>query len=99
MFNNLKKSIKAINKLNPKALLTSFIQSQQVNRRDYTELLTSDTELKSIADNRRLEAMVGEEIKAIFPEITDKSFELLVDATMHLIRKKQLQATDNLDIE
>ena len=40
--------------------------------------------------------MVGEQIKTDFPEISDKSFELLVDATMHLIRKKQLQATDDI---
>ena len=28
-----------------------------------------------------------------------KSYELLVDAVMHNLRKKQLQADDNLDIE
>ena len=28
-----------------------------------------------------------------------KSYELLVDAVMHNIKKNQLQATDNLDIE
>ena len=96
MFNNLKKSIEKLNSLNPKSLLASFVQSQQTNRRDYSDLLTSDTELHCIADNRRLEAMVGEQIKTDFPEISDESFELLVDATMHLIRKKQLQATDDI---
>ena len=74
----------------------SFAQAQQVNRRDYSELLTSNTELQTLADERRLEAMVGEQIKTDFPEISDASFELLVDATMHLIRKKQLQATDDI---
>ena len=96
MFDNLKKSFEKLNSVNPKSLLTSFVQSQNVNRKDYTNLLTSDIELKSIADEKRLEAMVGEQIKIDFPEISDKSFELLVDATMHLIRKKQLQATDDI---
>jgi hypothetical protein len=96
MFDNLKKSIKKVQSINPKSLWLSFSQAQQVNRRDYTDLLTSNTELESLADERRLEAMVGEQIKTDFPEITDKSFELLVDATMHHIRKKQLQATDDI---
>ncbi len=96
MFNNLKKSIEKIQRINPKSLWLSFAQSQKIARRDYTDLLTSNTELESLADERRLEAMVGEQIKTDFPEISDKSFELLVDATMHLIRKKQLQATDDI---
>ncbi|MCM1264677.1 MAG: hypothetical protein NC200_00635 [Candidatus Gastranaerophilales bacterium] len=96
MFDNLKKSIEKVKNIDPKSLWLSFSQSQRVNRRDYVDMLTQDTELKTLADERRLEAMVGEQIKADFPEITDKSFELLVDATMHLIRKKQLQATDDI---
>ena len=96
MFENLKKSLQKVQSINPKSLWLSFSQSQQVNRRDYTDLLTSNTELKSLADERKLEAMVGEQIKADFPEISDKTFELLVDATMHHIRKKQLQATDDI---
>ena len=96
MFNNLKKKKKKIQRINPKSLWLSFAQSQKIARRDYTDLLTSNTELESLADERRLEAMVGEQIKTDFPEISDKSFELLVDATMHLIRKKQLQATDDI---
>lgn len=95
MFDNLKRSVKNLQKINPKSLLLGFVQSQKTNRRDYSELLNSTTELQCIADNKRLEAMVGEQIKTDFPEISDKSFELLVDATMHLIRKKQLQATDD----
>ncbi|MCR5266055.1 MAG: hypothetical protein K6E29_05615 [Cyanobacteria bacterium RUI128] len=97
MFDNLKKSINKIHQsINPKSLWLSFAQSQQVSRRDYSDLLTSNTELQTLADERRLEAMVGEQIKTDFPEISDASFELLVDATMHLIRKKQLQATDDI---
>lgn len=96
MFENLKKSIEKVSKIDPKSLLTSFAQSQNVKRRDYIDLLTSDSELQTIADNRRLEAMVGEQIKTDFPEISDKTFELLVDATMHLLRKKQLRASDDV---
>ena len=96
MFENLKKSIEKVSKIDPKSLLNSFVQSQNVNRRDYMDLLNSDTELETIADIRRLEAMVGEQIKTDFPEISDKTFELLVDATMHLMRKKQLQASDDV---
>jgi len=95
MFDNLKRSIKNIQKINPKALLVSFAQSQKVKRKDYTELLASNTELKSLADERRLEAMVSKQIKIDFPEISENTLELLTDATMHLIRKKQLQAMDD----
>ena len=96
MFDNLKRSIKQIQQINPKSLLLSFAQSQKVKRKDYSELLNSNTELKSIDDTKRLEVMVGEQIKTDFPDISEKSFELLVDATMHHIRKKQLQATDDI---
>ncbi len=96
MFNRLKKSIEKVKNIDPKSLWLSFSQAQKVNRRDYVDMLTQDTELQTLADERRLEAMVGEQIKTDFPEISDKSFELLVDATMHLIRKKQLQATDDI---
>ena len=96
MFENLKKSIQKVTTINPKSLWLSFAQAQRVNRRDYMDLLTSNVELKSLADGRKLEAMVGEQIRTDFPEISDSTFELLVDATMHHIRKKQLQATDDI---
>jgi len=96
MFDNLKKSVEKINKINPKSLLLSFVQSQRVNRKDYSDLLNSNIELESLADEKRLEAMVSNEIKTDFPDISEKSLELLTDATMHLIRKKQLQATDDI---
>lgn len=99
MFENVKKSISKIRNINPKEMLLSFYQSQKVNRRDYADMLTSDVELQSIADDRRLEAMVSEEIKIDFPEISDSSYQLLIDATMHSIRKKQLQATEDIRFE
>lgn len=66
---------------------------------DYVQMI-SGVELKSISDANRLEAMVREQLKAEFPNIENmKSYELLVDAVMHNMRKKQLQAMDNLDIK
>ncbi len=66
---------------------------------DYVQMV-SGVELKSMSDAARLEAMVREQLKAEFPNIeSSKSYELLVDAVMHNMRKKQLQAMDNLEIK
>lgn len=65
---------------------------------EYVRLISGVDELKSSADERRLEAMVREQLKAEFPNIEEmKSYELLVDAVMHNIKKKQLQAMDDED--
>ena len=96
MFNRLKESVKNFSKINPISLLGRFRQEQSIHRKDYVDYLTSDEELQTIADEKRLEAMVSEQIRADFPEVSDSSFELLVDATMHHIRKKQLQAMDDI---
>ena len=54
--------------------------------------------MKSSSDERRLEAMVREQLKEEFPNIENmKSYELLVDAVMHNYKKKQLQAQDELN--
>lgn len=67
---------------------------------DYIQAISGVEELQVNSDERRLEAMVREQLKEEFPNIENmKSYELLVDAVMHNIKKKQLQATDNLDIE
>lgn len=66
---------------------------------DYVQMV-SGVELKSMSDASRLEAMVREQLKTEFPNIENsKSYELLVDAVMHNMRKKQLQAMDNLEIK
>lgn len=66
---------------------------------DYVQMV-SGVELKSMSDAARLEAMVREQLKTEFPNIeSSKSYELLVDAVMHNMRKKQLQAMDNLEIK
>ena len=67
---------------------------------DYLESISGVGNLKSVSDDEELEAMVRAQLKEEFPNIESmKSYELLVDAVMHNMRKKQLQATDNLDIE
>ena len=67
---------------------------------DYLETISGVENLKSLSDDLELEAMVRAQLKQEFPNIESmKSYELLVDAVMHNLRKKQLQADDNLDIE
>ena len=65
---------------------------------EYIKMVTGVETLKSNSDELRLEAMVREQLKEEFPNIENmKSYELLVDAVMHNLKKKQLQATDNID--
>ena len=73
---------------------------QDKKSHDYIGMITSDAELKSLADNRRLEAMVREQLKAEFPKIENsKSYEVLVDAVITRIKNKQLQATDDMKFD
>ena len=68
---------------------------------DYLETISGVENLKSLSDDLELEAMVRAQLKQEFPNIESmKSYELLVDAVMNNIMKKQLQAGEsNLDIE
>lgn len=67
---------------------------------DYLESISGVENLQSISDDSALEAMVRNQLKEEFPNIESmKSYELLVDAVMHNLRKKQLQATDDLDLK
>lgn len=62
---------------------------------EYIRLISGVDELKSSADERKLEAMVRQQLKEEFPNIENmKSYELLVDAVIHNYKKKQLQAMD-----
>ena len=68
------------------------------NNADYISMISGVDELKSSSDERKLEAMVREQLKAEFPNIENmKSYELLVDAVIHNYKKKQLQAMDELE--
>ena len=88
--------------ISPKMRWLDYANKTQLDKSttDYLENISGVDNLKSISDDQELEAMVRAQLKEEFPNIESmKSYELLVDAVMHNMRKKQLQATDNLDIE
>ena len=92
---NLKflKSIK--DAINPKANFLTFSQGQREANEEYIKSLSS-TELKTKADEQRLEAMVRQQLKEEFPNIEkSSSYDLLVDAVIHNYKSKQLQAIDD----
>ena len=102
MFNQWKnlKLVQKLKGIDPKALWLSFANSQKNHRKEYIDMLAADKEIKTLSDERRLEAMVREQIKMEFPNIENSSsYELLVDAVVHNIKKKQLQASDDILFE
>ena len=105
MFDRMK-NLKLVQKLretvSPRLRWLSFSNNNKLDKSttDYLEAITGVDNLKSLSDDQELEAMVRAQLKEEFPSIESmKSYELLVDAVMHNIRTKQLQAEDNLDIE
>lgn len=83
--------------ISPKLRWLNFMNRDK-NNADYISMISGVDELKSSSDERRLEAMVREQLKEEFPNIENmKSYELLVDAVMHNYKKKQLQAQDELN--
>ena len=98
-FKNLK-IVKQLNKdLSPRLRWLMFSKSFETDKSspEYIKMISGVEELKSTSDERRLEAMVREQLKEEFPNIESmKSYELLVDAVMHNIKTKQLQATDDI---
>ena len=83
--------------ISPKLRWLNFMNRDK-NNTDYISMISGVDELKSSSDERRLEAMVREQLKEEFPNIENmKSYELLVDAVMHNYKKKQLQAQDELN--
>ena len=105
MFNRFK-NFKLVQKLkenvSPRLRWLTFSNKNKLDKSttDYLEAISGVNDLKSLSDDLELEAMVRAQLKEEFPSIEKmKSYELLVDAVMHNIRKKQLQADDNLDIE
>ena len=102
MFNQWKnfKLVQKLKNVDPKALWLSFASAQKNNRKEYVDMLADNKEIQTLSDERRLEAMVREQIKMEFPNIENSSsYELLVDAVVHNIKKKQLQASDNIRFE
>ncbi len=92
------KIVKTLNEqISPKLRWLNFMNRDR-NSADYISMISGVDELKSSSDERRLEAMVREQLKEEFPNIENmKSYELLVDAVMHNYKKKQLQAQDELN--
>ena len=105
MFDRLK-NLKLVQRLketvSPRLRWLAFSNKNNLDKSttDYLETISGVDNLQSLSDEQELEAMVRAQLKQEFPNIESmKSYELLVDAVMHNLQKKQLKATDNLDIE
>jgi len=102
MFNRIKnlKIVRTLNEqISPKLRWLNFV-NKVINKSssDYISMISGVEELKSSADERKLEAMVRQQLKEEFPNIEkSKSYELLVDAVIHNYKKKQLQAMDEME--
>jgi len=95
-FKNLKLVQKLV-KVSPrlKWLMFDQVQDYKINS-EYIDMICSDVAKEVNSDEQRLEAMVRESlIKEFSPNVENmKSYEFLVDAVVHNLKKKQLQATD-----
>ena len=99
MFKNLKIKEKLLS-ISPKLNWLGFTKRQRLTNKEYLEAITTGEELKTISDEQRLEAMVRQQLMNEFPNIENSaSYELLVDAVIHNIKSKQLQATEDAEIE
>ena len=102
MLNRLKnlKVVKSLGKhISPKLRWLNFMNHNiDKSSPEYIRMISGVDELKSSSDERKLEAMVREQLKEEFPNIENmKSYELLVDAVIYNYKKKQLQAMDELE--
>lgn len=100
MFNlkNLK-IVKQLNSIKPrlKWLMFSQVQDYKINSK-YIDMICNDSGVKT--DNAMIEDIVRESlIREFTPEITKmKSYDFLVDAVVHNLKKKQL-AQSKVDIQ
>ncbi len=100
-FKNLKIVQKLKENVSPRLRWLSFANKNNLDKSssEYLQSL-SGVELKSMNEAHELEMMVRNQLKEEFPGIENKkSYELLVDAVMNNLMKKQLAETENLDIE
>ena len=102
MLNRLKnlKIVKTLKEeISPKLRWLNFMnRNSNKSSADYISMISGVEELKSSSDERKLEAMVRQQLKEEFPNIEKmKSYELLVDAVIHNYKKKQLQAIDEIE--
>ena len=95
-FKNLKVVKTFKQQISPKLRWLNFMNHRMdKSSPEYVRLISGVDELKSSSDERKLEAMVREQLKEEFPNIENmKSYELLVDAVIYNYKKKQLQAMD-----
>ncbi len=95
-FKNLKIVKKMKEEVSPRLRWLNFSnKSVDKTSPEYIQMI-SGVELQSASDAKALEAMVRKQLKDEFPNIESmKSYELLVDAVVHNMMKKQLQAEDN----
>ena len=107
MFDRIK-NLKVVKKIqqavNPQLRWQEYANKTQLDKSttDYLEAISGVEDLNNMySDASELEAVVRAQLQGEFPGIEKKkSYELLVDAVVNNIKKKQLQAdSDNLDIE
>lgn len=97
-FKNLKIVKQLKQEISPKLRWLKFSKQMDKSSPEYIRMISGVDELKSSSDERKLEAMVREQLREEFPNIENmKSYELLVDAVMHNYKKKQLQAMDEIE--
>lgn len=98
-FKNLK-FVKTIKNLSPKLRWFMFksIQDYKIGSK-YIDYLIPDNKKGVERDNERLEKMVEESlVKEFGQKVKDmKSYNLLVDAVVHNLKKKQLKGLDNIE--
>ena len=100
MLNRLKnlKIVQKMKEVSPKLkwLMFNQMQDYKINS-EYIDMIFSDTNKEINSDDKMLEAMVRESlVKEFSPNVENmKSYELLVDAVVHNLKKKQLQAADS----
>lgn len=99
-FKNLKLVQKLKESVSPRLRWLSFANKSNAKYSEkYIESI-SGVELKSIQEAKEMEMMIREQLKKEFPGIENKkSYELIVDAVMNNMMKKQLEETEHLDIE
>ena len=97
-FKNLKIVKKLKQEISPKLRWLKFSKQMDKSSPEYIRMISGVDELKSSSDERKLEAMVREQLREEFPNIENmKSYELLVDAVIQNYKKKQLQAMDEIE--
>lgn len=94
------KIVRKLKDLSPKLkwVMFSSLQDYKIGSK-YIDYLIPEDKKDINKDNEKLENMVRETlIKEFSPKIKNmKSFELLVDATVHNIKQKQLKAMGNYE--